>query len=109
MVHLRPLRRPLYDAAAAAGITQEWFLSGLCGLAGSIRIVKTGGEVFASEGTVGKPGKPLEVRKDEDSITIVMLVARADNRASVRFVLRCEREGGIYASIEGKPWGHSAS
>lgn len=58
---------------------------------------------------MGKPGKPLEVHKDEDSITIVMLVARADNRASVRFVLRCEREGGIYASIEGKPWGHSAS
>jgi hypothetical protein len=67
------------------------------------------GDVFAFGGGVGKPGKPLEVHKDEDSITIVMLVARADNRASVRFVLRCEREGGIYASIEGKPWGHSAS
>jgi hypothetical protein len=76
---------------------------------GSADYIQTSGEVLASEGIVGKPGKPLEVHKDEDSITIGMLVARADNRASVRFVLRCEREGGIYASIEGKPWGHSAS
>ena len=56
---------------------------------------------------MGKRGKPLEVRKDEDSITIVMLVSRADDRASVRFVLRCERDGAIFASIEGKPWVHS--
>ena len=58
---------------------------------------------------MGKRGKPLEVRKDDDSITIVMLVSRADDRASVRFVLRCERDGAIFASIEGKPWVHSAN
>jgi hypothetical protein len=105
MVHLRPLRRPLYGAATAAGLNDRF--SAVWG--GSIWIASTCGDVFASEGTVGKPGRPLEVHKDEDSITIVMLVARADNRASVRFVLRCERDGAIYASIEGKPWGHSAS
>jgi hypothetical protein len=65
------------------------------------------GELIAVEVGVGKRGKPLEVRKDEDSITIVMLVSRADDRASVRFVLRCERDGAIFASIEGKPWVHS--
>lgn len=58
---------------------------------------------------MGKPGKPLEVHREHDSITIVMLVARADDRASVRFVLRCERDGDIFASIDGKPWVHSAS
>jgi hypothetical protein len=65
------------------------------------------GDLFAPKDGVGKRGKPLEVRKDEDSITIVMLVSRADDRASVRFVLRCERDGAIFASIEGKPWVHS--
>jgi hypothetical protein len=58
---------------------------------------------------MGKRGKPLEVREENDSIKFVMLVARADNRASVRFVLRCERDGGLFASIEGKPWTHSAN
>ena len=58
---------------------------------------------------MGKRGKPLEIREQEDSITFVMLVARADEQASVRFVLRCERDGGLFASIEGKPWIHSAS
>ena len=58
---------------------------------------------------MGKRGKPLEIHKDEDTVTIVMLVTRADDRASVRFVLRCERDGAIFASIEGKPWVHSAS
>ena len=38
---------------------------------------------------MGKRGKPIEIREQEDSITFVMLVARADERASVRFVLRC--------------------
>ena len=58
---------------------------------------------------MGKRGKPLEIREQEDSITFVMLVARVDERASVRFVLRCERDGGLFAAIEGKPWIHSAS
>ena len=59
---------------------------------------------------MGKRGKPLEVRQENDSITFVMLVARrADNLASVTFVLRDERDGGLFASIEGKPWIHSAS
>jgi hypothetical protein len=58
---------------------------------------------------MGKRGKPLEIREENDSIKFVMLVARADNRASVQFVLRCERDGGLFASIEGKPWTHSAS
>jgi hypothetical protein len=56
-----------------------------------------------------KRGKPLEIREENDSIKFVMLVARGDNRASVRFVLRCERDGGLFASIEGKPWTHSAN
>jgi hypothetical protein len=58
---------------------------------------------------MGKRGKPLEIREENDSIKFVMLVARADNRASVRFVLRCERDGGLFASIEGKPWTYSAN
>jgi hypothetical protein len=58
---------------------------------------------------MGKRGKPLEIREENDSIKFVMLVARADNRASVRFVLRCERDGSLFASIEGKPWTHSAN
>ena len=58
---------------------------------------------------MGKRGKPLEIREENDSIKFVMLVARADNRASVRFVLRCERDGALFASIEGKPWTHSAN
>jgi hypothetical protein len=66
-------------------------------------------DVLSPEGVMGKRGKPLEIREQEDSITFVMLVARADERASVRFVLRCERDGGLFASIEGKPWIHSAS
>jgi hypothetical protein len=58
---------------------------------------------------MGKRGKPLEIREENDSIKFVILVSREDKRASVRFILRCERDGGLFASIEGKPWIHSAS
>jgi hypothetical protein len=50
-----------------------------------------------------KPGKPLEVRKEQDSITIVMDVAPATSRTPIRLVLRCERDGQIYASIDRGP------
>jgi hypothetical protein len=47
-----------------------------------------------------KPGKPPHVRKEQDSITIVMDVAPATSRSPIRLVLRCERDGQIYASID---------
>jgi hypothetical protein len=50
-----------------------------------------------------KPGKPPLVRKEHDSITIVMDVAPATSRSLIRLVLRCERDGQIYASIERGP------
>jgi hypothetical protein len=50
-----------------------------------------------------KPGKPPHVRKEHDSITIVMDVAPATSRSPIRLVLRCERDGQIYASIERGP------
>jgi hypothetical protein len=50
-----------------------------------------------------KPGKPPLVRKEQDSITIVMDVAPATSRSLIRLVLRCERDGQIYASIERGP------
>ena len=50
-----------------------------------------------------KPGKPPFVRKEQDSITIVMDVAPATSRTEIRLVLRCERDGQIYASIERGP------
>jgi hypothetical protein len=50
-----------------------------------------------------KPGKPPHVRKEQDSITIVMDVAPASSRLPIRLVLRCERDGQIYASIERGP------
>ena len=50
-----------------------------------------------------KPGKPLEVRKEQDSITIVMDVAPATSRTPIRLVLRCERDGQILASIDRGP------
>jgi hypothetical protein len=50
-----------------------------------------------------KPGKPPRVRKEQDSVTIVMDVAPATSRSPIRLVLRCERDGQIYASIERGP------
>ena len=50
-----------------------------------------------------KPGKPPEVRQEHDSITIVMDVAPATSRTPIRLVLRCERDGDIYASIDRTP------
>jgi len=55
-----------------------------------------------------KPGKPPHVRKEQDSITIVMDVAPATSRSPIRLVLRCERDGQIYASIERGPNPNSA-
>lgn len=52
---------------------------------------------------VVKPGKPLEIRKAQDSITIVMDVSPATSRSPIRLVLRCERDGEIYASIDRSP------
>jgi hypothetical protein len=67
------------------------------------------GEVF-SEGRVlaltitrVKPGKPPHVRKEHDSITIVMDVAPSTSQTPIRLVLRCERDGQIYASIDRSP------
>jgi hypothetical protein len=56
---------------------------------------------------VVKPGKPPEVRKDRNSITIVMDVAPATSRSPIRLVLRCERDGEIYASIDRTPSGRT--
>jgi hypothetical protein len=50
-----------------------------------------------------KPGKPPHVRKEHDSITIVMDVAPSTSQTPIRLVLRCERDGQIYASIDRSP------
>jgi len=50
-----------------------------------------------------KPGKPPHVRKEHDCITIVMDVAPSSSRSPIRLVLRCERDGQIYASIDRGP------
>jgi hypothetical protein len=50
-----------------------------------------------------KPGKPPHVRKEHDSITIVMDVAPSTSRSPIRLVLRCERDGQIFASIDRGP------
>lgn len=71
--------------------------------------LSAGGDVFAMQEVMGKPGKPLVVHREEDSMTIVMLVADVDRHGLVRFVLRCERDGDIFASIVGTPWAHSAN
>ncbi len=47
-----------------------------------------------------KPGRRLTVLRKEDSITIVMDVAPESSLSPIRLVLRCEREGEIYASID---------
>jgi hypothetical protein len=52
---------------------------------------------------VVKPGKPPEIRKGQDSITVVMDVAPETSRSPIRLVVRCERDGQIYASIERGP------
>ena len=61
------------------------------------------GDVLALTIVTVKPGKPPLVRKEQDSITIVMDVAPATSRSLIRLVLRCERDGQIYASIERGP------
>lgn len=47
-----------------------------------------------------KPGRRPTVHRKEDSITIVMDVAPESSRSSIQLVLRCERDGEIYASID---------
>jgi hypothetical protein len=43
------------------------------------------------------------VHKAPNSITIVMDVAPATSRAPIRLVLRCDRNGDIFASIDRTP------
>ena len=50
-----------------------------------------------------KPGRRPTVLKKENSITIVMDVAPETSRAPIRLVLRCERDGEIFASIDRSP------
>jgi len=52
---------------------------------------------------VVKPGRRPTVHRKEDSITIVMDVAPESSRSPIRLVLRCERDGEIYASIDRSP------
>jgi hypothetical protein len=52
---------------------------------------------------VVKPGKAPSIRRTPDSITIVMDVAPETSRTAIRLVLRCERDGEIFASIERDP------
>jgi hypothetical protein len=49
---------------------------------------------------VMKPGRPPTVVKGEDSVTIVMDVAPTPSVTPIRLVLRCERTGEIFASID---------
>ena len=50
-----------------------------------------------------KRGKPPAVHKNQDSITIVMDVAPETSRTAIRLVLRCERNGEIFVSIDRDP------
>ena len=50
-----------------------------------------------------KRGKAPSIRRTHDSITIVMDVAPKTSRTPIRLVLRCERDGEIFASIERDP------
>jgi hypothetical protein len=52
---------------------------------------------------VMKPGRPPTVLKGDDSVTIVMDVAPTPSVTPIRLVLRCERDGQIYASIDRSP------
>jgi len=52
---------------------------------------------------VVKRGKPPAVHKHQDSITIVMDVAPETSRTAIRLVLRCERNGEIFVSIDRDP------
>jgi hypothetical protein len=61
------------------------------------------GHVLARTMIRVKPGKPPHVRKEHDSITIVMDVAPSTSQSPIRLVLRCERDGQIYASIDRGP------
>jgi hypothetical protein len=58
------------------------------------------GQVLAIPIAVVQPGKPPDIHKDEHSITIKMDVAPPTSRARIRIVLRCDRHGDIFASIE---------
>ena len=46
----------------------------------------------------GHRGKVPEIRTDQDSITFVLTIAVREG-TTAKLVLRCERDGGIYASI----------
>jgi hypothetical protein len=45
------------------------------------------------------PGQPLHVRKKNHSITIVMVLATVKDRPG-RLVVRCDRDGDLFASID---------
>ena len=49
---------------------------------------------------VVKPGRPPTIHKGEDSVTIVLDVAPNPSVTPIRLVLRCERSGDIFASID---------
>ena len=46
----------------------------------------------------GYRGKLSEIRTNQDTITFVLTIA-AQEGTTAKLVLRCERDGGIYASI----------
>ena len=60
------------------------------------------GEILALRMAVVKRGQPPQVHKEKDSITIVMAVTVLQHAPPVRLVVRCERDGDIFASID---WG----
>jgi hypothetical protein len=45
------------------------------------------------------PGQSLHVRKKNHSITIVMVLATVKDRPG-RLVVRCDRDGDLFASID---------
>jgi hypothetical protein len=56
------------------------------------------GRHFAHNSAMAKRGKAPEVHTEHDSITFVMRVFVLEGYCS-RLVLRCERTGGIFASL----------
>ena len=54
---------------------------------------------------VVKPGKPPAVHRTPNSVRIVMDVAPETSRTPIRLVVRCERDGDIFVSIDRTPNG----
>ena len=60
------------------------------------------GEILALRVAVVQRGQPPQVHREKDSITIVMAVTVVTGDPPVRLVVRCERDGDIFVSFDGR-------